>query len=59
MKKYGILAALVMTFALAGCGGGEQAEVPAQEAMGNTMLNSDFLKLMNWTTPTEKHCIFM
>lgn len=29
MKKYGILAALVMTFALAGCGGGEQAEVPA------------------------------
>ena len=40
MKKYGILAALVMSFALTGCGGGEQAEVPAQEAMGNTMLNA-------------------
>ena len=39
MKKHGIVAALVMTFTLAGCGG-EQAEVPAQEAMGNTMLNS-------------------
>lgn len=32
MKKYGILAALVMTFALAGCGGEKQAEVAAQEA---------------------------
>ena len=40
MKKYGILAALVMTFALAGCGGGEQAEVPAQEAIADTMINS-------------------
>ncbi len=40
MKKYGILAALVMTFVLAGCGGEKQAEAPAQEAMGNTMLNS-------------------
>lgn len=40
MKKYGILAALVMTFALAGCGGQKQAEAPVQEAMGNTMLNA-------------------
>lgn len=40
MKKHGIVAALVMTFTLAGCGGEQQAEVPAQEAMGNTMLNS-------------------
>lgn len=40
MKKYGILAALVMTFVLASCGGEKQAEAPAQEAMGNTMLNA-------------------
>ncbi len=40
MKKYGILAALVMTFALAGCGGEKQAEVAAQEAMADTMINS-------------------
>lgn len=40
MKKRGILAALVMTFALAGCGREKQAEVAAQEAMGNTMLNA-------------------
>lgn len=40
MKKYGILAALVMTFALAGCGGEKQTEVVAQEAMADTMINS-------------------
>lgn len=40
MKKYGILAALVMTFALAGCGGEEQPEVASQEAMADTMINS-------------------
>lgn len=40
MKKYGILAALVMTFALAGCGGEQQAEVAAKEAMADTVLNS-------------------
>ena len=40
MKKYGLLAALVMTFALAGCGGEKQTEVAAQEAMADTMLNS-------------------
>ncbi|WP_394267233.1 hypothetical protein [Anaerotignum sp.] len=40
MKKYGILAALVMTFALAGCGGEEQPEVASQEAMADTIINS-------------------
>ena len=29
-----------MTFALAGCGGEKQAEVAAQEAMADTMINS-------------------
>ena len=40
MKKYGILAALVMSFALTGCGGEKQTEVAAQEAMADTMINS-------------------
>lgn len=40
MKKYRILAALVMAFVLSGCGGEKQTEVSAQVAMGNTMLNS-------------------
>lgn len=40
MKKYGILAALVMTFALVGCGGEKQPEVASQEAMADTMLNA-------------------
>lgn len=40
MKKYGIMAALVMTFALAGCGGEQQSEVAAHEAMADTMINS-------------------
>ena len=40
MKKYGILAALGMSFALTGCGGEKQTEVAAQEAMADTMINS-------------------
>ncbi|MCI7657757.1 hypothetical protein [Anaerotignum sp.] len=40
MKKYGVLAALVMAFALTGCGGEKQTEVAAQEAMADTMINS-------------------
>lgn len=51
-----------MTFALAGCGGEKQAEVVAQEAMADTMINSGSAGGSSGFSETyemEKLCVFM
>ena len=51
-----------MTFALAGCGGEKQAEVAAQEAMADPMINSGSAggsSGFSETDEMEKLCIFM